>query len=165
MSETTIVDWVRGDFSGIDFPAHPEALKSGGCAFLTRALRAGGVLEADNRVTQITGFGEWVLGGTGAKALLSVAYERDGIGLPHDLFVKFSRNFQDKVRDSGRYHMTSEVRLANLSRDPRFPVPVAKAFFADIEQETLTGIIVTERIAYGEGAIAPHYPKCMDHLL
>ena len=165
MTATTITDWARGDIFGLDFPAHPEALKSGGAEFLTRAFRASGALSADNSVTQITGLDEWMLGGTGVKALLSVTYERGAPDLPCDLFVKFSRNFRDKVRDSGSYHMPPEVRLANLSRDPDFPVPVPKSLFADIQQDTLTGIIITERIAYGQGAIEPHHPKCMDQIL
>jgi hypothetical protein len=165
MSETIIIDWARGDIFGLGFPVHPEALKSGGHEFLTRAFRASGALRQDNRVTQITGIDEWTLGGTGVKALLSVAYERDAPGLSRDLFVKFSRNFQDKVRDSGRYHMPPEVRLANLSRDPAFPVAVPKCFYADIQEDTLTGIIITERIPYGQGAIETHHPKCMDHIL
>ena len=165
MTETTIIDWARGDVFGLDFPAHPEALKSGGPEFLTRAFRTSGALGEDNSVTHITGFDEWVLGGTGVKAMLSVAYERDAADLPRDLFVKFSRNFQDKVRDGGRHHMPPEVRLANLSREADFPVPVPKNLFADIEQSTLTGIIITERIPYGQGAVEPHHPKCMDQIL
>ena len=165
MEETTIIDRARGDIFGLDFPAHPEALKADGPGFLTRAFHASGALGADNSVTQITSLDEWTLGGTGVKALLSVAYERDAPGLSPDLFVKFSRNFHDKVRDGGRHHMPPEVRLANLSREPGFPVPVPKCFFADIQQETLTGVIITERIPYGQGAVEPHHPKCMDQIL
>ena len=165
MTETAIIDWARGELFGLDFPAHPEALQSAGPEFLTRAFRTSGALGNDNSVTQITGLDEWTLGGTGVKALLSVAYERDTPGLSRDLFVKFSRNFHDKVRDSGRHHMPPEVRLANLSRDPDFPVAVPKCFYADIEQDTLTGIIITERIPYGQGAVEPHHPKCMDQIL
>ncbi|MCW1430758.1 hypothetical protein [Novosphingobium sp. JCM 18896] len=165
MADTTIIDWTRGDILGLDFPAHPQALQAGGPEFLTRAFRASGVLGPDNSVTAITGLDEWTLGGTGVKAMLSVAYEREVPGLSTDLFVKFSRNFADPVRDSGRYHMPPEVRLANLSRELNFPVAVPECFYADIAQDTLTGIIVTERIPYGQGRVEPHYPKCMDHLL
>lgn len=161
----TISDWVQGDLFGLDLPAHPAALQVGGPEFLTRAFRASGTISQDNSVTRITSFDEWPLGGTGVKVLLSVAYERDEASLPRELFVKFSRNFKDKVRDGGRYHMPPEVLLANLSRDPNFLVPVPRCLYADIEQDTLTGIIVTERIAYGEGAIERHYPKCMDQVL
>ncbi|MBU6268752.1 MAG: hypothetical protein KGN34_14490 [Sphingomonadales bacterium] len=159
------IDRARGDLSGLEFPAHPAALLAGGAEFLTRAFQASGALGADNRVTAITRLDEWMLGGTGVKALLTVAYAHDSAGLSRDLFVKFSRNFADPVRDGGRYHMPPEVRLANLSRDPGFPVAVPKCYFADIAQDTLTGILITERIAYGAGTIEPHHPKCMDHML
>jgi hypothetical protein len=161
----TIMDWVRGDLFGLDLPAHPAALQAGGPEFLTKAFRASGTLAQDNSVTHMISFEEWPLGGTGVKALLSVAYERDEADLPRELFVKFSRNFNDKVRDGGRHHMPPEVLLANLSREPDFPVAVPRCLYADIEQDTLTGIIITERIAYGEGAIERHYAKCMDQLL
>lgn len=165
MQEPEISDWVRGDVFGLEFPVHSEALQAGGPEFLTRAFRRSGALGQDNSVTQITGLKEWTLGGTGVKALLSVAYEHDAPGLSRDLFVKFSRNLNDKVRDSGRYHMPPEVRLANLSRDADFPVAVPKCFYADIQEDTLTGIIVTERIRYGEGLVECHHPKCMDQIL
>lgn len=165
MTETKIIDWARGDTFGLDFPAHTAALQAGGPEFLTRAFRASGALDAGNSVTRITGLDEWTLGGTGVKALLSVAYARETPGLARDLFVKFSRNFADPVRDSGRYHMPPEVRLANLSREPDFPVAVPRCFYADIDRDTLTGIIVTERIPYGQGNVEPHYPKCMDQIL
>jgi hypothetical protein len=165
MNQTTNADWARGDIFGLEFPAHPAALKSGGPEFLTHAFRASGTLGQDNRITDVTRLDEWTLGGTGVKALLSVAYERDAPGLSRDLFVKFSRNFHDKVRDGGRHHMPPEVRLANLSRQPGFPVAVPKCFYADIQQDTLTGIIITERIPYGQDGIEPHHPKCMDQIL
>ena len=46
-----------------------------------------------------------------------------------------------------------------------FPIPVPKCFYADIAQDTQTGIIITERIPYGQGAVEPHHPKCMDQIL
>src|ERR1700712_3588754 len=126
MTETAIIDWARGDIFGLDFPAHPAALKSGGPEFLTRAFRTSGTLAQDNSGTHITGLEEWLLGGTGVKALLSVAYQRDAPGLPRDLFVKFSRNFHDKVRDGGRHHMPPEVRLADNLGGTRFSGPAGK---------------------------------------
>ena len=160
-----MIDWARGDISGLDFPVHPAALRAAGPEFLTRAFRASGVLGDGNRVTAITGFDAWALGGTGVKVLLSVAYEHDADGLARDLFVKFSRNFADPVRDAGRYHMPSEVRLANISHDANFPVRVPRCYFADIALDSCSGVIVTERIPYGVGAVEPHFAKCMDHLL
>lgn len=165
MTETTIVDWVPGDRLGLDLPAHPEALKAGGPEFLTRAFQASGVLAENNQVTEIIRFDEWLVGGTGPKAKLSVAYERDAPGLPRDLFVKFSRSFTDRTRDSVRHHMEPEVRLANLSRDPGFPIAVPKCLYADFHHESGTGVLVTERIPYGQGSIEPLHHKCMDQIL
>lgn len=165
MTEATTIDRARGEHFGIDFPAHPEALKAAGPEFLTRAFRASGALGEDNRVTRITGLDEWTLGGTGVKALLSVEYERDAAAPSRELFVKFSRNFDDKVRDSGRAFMLPEVRLANLSRRPDFPVTVPKCCFADMAPDSFTGVLITERIPFGRGPVEPHYPKCMDQVL
>lgn len=161
----TIIDWARGELSPLEFPAHPDALKAGGPDFLTRAFRESGVLGEDNRVTQITNIQEWTLGGSGRKALLSVRYEHEAPGLADDLFVKFSRNFDDKVRDGGRHYMLPEARLAILSRGRDFPVAVPRCLYANFQEDTLTGIIITERIPYGRGAVEPHHPKCMDHIL
>ena len=165
MTETTIIDWARGDRFRIDLPAHAEALLAGGPDFLTRAFRASGALAQDNAVTQITHCEEWQVGGTGAKAMLSVTYARDEPGLSGQLFVKFSRNFTDKTRDRVRFHMEPEVKLANLSRDPAFPIAVPKCVYADFHHASGTGIIITERIPFGEGAVEPHFPKATDHML
>ena len=165
MTEDTFEDWARGDRFGVDFPVHPKAMRAGGADALTRAFQASGALAPDNRVREITRLDEWQVGGTGMKALLSVAYERDRPGLPRDLFVKFSRNFTDKTRDRVRFDMEPEVRLANLSRDPVFPVAVPRCVFADFEHASGSGVIVTERIAYGQAPAEPHLHKCMDHLL
>jgi hypothetical protein len=165
MTESNIIDWAPGDRLGLDLPAHAEALRAGGTAFLTRAFRAGGALAEDNSVSAITRFEEWQVGGTGAKVMLSVAYERDDPGLSRDLFVKFSRNFSDRTRDGVRYHMEPEVRLAHLSRDPNFPIAVPKCVYADFHGASGTGVIITERIPYGQGAVEPHHHKCMDQIL
>jgi hypothetical protein len=42
---------------------------------------------------------------------------------------------------------------------------VAAPYFADFQRETGTGLLITERIAYGHGDILPFQPKCMDHAL
>jgi hypothetical protein len=65
-------------------------------------------------------------GSTGRKALLTVRYCRPEPGLP-GLFAKFSRDFDDPVRDLGRTQMAAEVTLANLALEPAFPVPVPAA--------------------------------------
>jgi hypothetical protein len=157
--------WVTGDIAGLRIPVHPEALYEGGPAFLTDAFRRTGVIGRDNRVTAITRFDELAVGGTGCKVLLSVVYEQSRPDLPTELFVKFSRNFADPLRDRSRHFLEAEVRLATLSRACAFPVAVPRCLYADYETATGSGILLTERIAYGNGHIEPHWPKCSDHLL
>jgi hypothetical protein len=158
------MDFVRGDATGLQVPAHGEALRAAGEAFLTEAFQAFGSLSPDNRVARITRCDLCPGGSTGQKLFLSVEYERAEPGLHRDLFVKFSRDFADQVRDDrGKYEMEGEVRLATLSRLPEFPVKVPTAYFADYHHESKTGVLITERIAFGDGGVEPHHPKCLDH--
>ncbi len=110
---------MRGDYLGIDMPAHVDALRDGGARFLTDAFRATGALDADGAVRAITELREFRGGSTGRKALLAVEYDRGD--LPADLFVKFSRDFDDAGRDGGRTQMEFEVRFALLSPDAGVP--------------------------------------------
>ncbi len=159
----TVLDWVPGDVLGLQIPAHSEALLAGGTSFLTAAFHANGTLAADNRVTQITQFEECPGGSTGRKILLSVAYERSDPALRTELFVKFSRDFDDAIRDRGKIQMELEVRFALLSRISGFPIAVPACFFADYHHESGTGILITERIAFETGGIERHYEKCLDY--
>jgi hypothetical protein len=165
VNEISIIDWAQGDRLGLDLPAHPDALRAGGPEFLTRAFHGSGTLARDNRVVAITRFDEWMVGGTGAKAMFTVTYARDEAGLPRDLFAKFSRSFTDRGRDSARYNMEPEVRLANLSCDPAFPIAVPKCLYTDFHHASGTGVIITEQIPYGQGPVEPHHLKCMDQIL
>jgi len=157
--------WVTGDIAGLPIPSHPAALRAGGAAFLTHALHQTGVLDRDNRVTAITRFDELAVGGTGCKIILSVAYAHNQPGLSTELFAKFSRNFTDPLRDRSRHLLEAEVRLGALSRQPGFPVAVPRCLYADYEVATGTGLLLTERIAYGDAPIEPHWPKCRDSRL
>ncbi|HMP54962.1 MAG TPA: hypothetical protein PKD92_00105 [Novosphingobium sp.] len=149
----------------MDFPAEPADLLAGGTAFLTAAFRRSGVLGPDNAVRAITRFDELAVGGTGRKVILSVAYERAGRDLPEDLFVKFSRNSADPLRDRLRHHMREEIMLALVSRDPAFPVPVPRCMFADFHADSGTGVLITARVPYGEGGVEPCHVKCQDYRL
>ena len=64
-----------------------------------------------------------------------------------------------------RPEMASEARFAPISRLPGFPISAPVAYFADYQLETGTGLLITERVAFGEGAIEPHRRKCFDHEL
>ena len=147
---------------GLPVPADAAALRDHAETFLTDAFRAGGALGADNRVVGITRFSDWPGGSTGRKLLLSVAYEKADPGLHTDLFVKFSRDLTDPIRDRARYQMESEVRFALLSRRAGFPIAVPTCLFADFHRESGTGILITQRVPFGTGAIEPHYGKCLD---
>jgi hypothetical protein len=157
------LDWVRGDVLGLDIPAHAQALLQGGAAFLSRAFRAAGVLAEDNGVRCIRESRELAGGSTGRKLLLSVGYERPAPGLHGELFVKFSRDFDDPRRDAARTQMEREVRFALLSLRPEFPIAVPACCFADYHQASGTGILVAQRVAFGSGGIEPQYTKALDY--
>ena len=154
---------VRGDATGLVIPADRDALLAAGPAFLTAAFRAFGSLAPDNAVARIAACETCPGGSTGSKLFLSVDYEKPAPGLHGDLFVKFSRDFTDARRDRGRFELEPEVRFAAISRLPDFPISVPTAFFADYHHDSGTGLIITERIGFGEGAIEPHRRKCLDH--
>ncbi|MCW1430353.1 hypothetical protein [Novosphingobium sp. JCM 18896] len=168
MTEPELIDLFTGDHTGLAVPAHAEALHAAGADFLTRAFRAFGAIDGDNAVARVVELVPCAGGSTGDKLFLTVEYARPEPGLDTRLFVKFSRDFVDERRDRQRWEMQSEVPFEMLTRRPGFPIRVPRAYFADFDGKTGTGLIVTERIAYGEntgeGAIEPHRRKCLDHL-
>jgi hypothetical protein len=154
---------VRGDLLGVEFPTSIEALLAEGPRFLTAAFRAAGALEPDNEVTAITEATEVFTGGMGRKLLLSVAYARPAPVLHQDLFVKFPRDFGDPLRDLFGPLMAPEVRFALLSRRDGFPIQVPKCYFADYHAASVSGLLITERIAYGRNGIEPCPTKAADY--
>ncbi|MDZ4270326.1 MAG: hypothetical protein U1D00_32395 [Mycobacterium sp.] len=160
----TLAKWVPGDHLGLDIPADAAALRDGGADFLTLAFRRAGALADDNAVVAIEDLTEFRGGSTGRKALLTVRY-RQSCELPRDLFVKFSRDFDDPGRDLGRGQMADEVRFALLSRAPGFPIDVPACLFADFHHTSGSGLLVTSRIGYGSNGIEPHYDKCADYTM
>ena len=154
---------VDGDQLGLPFPPTIERLLEQGPAFLTAAFHATGVLAQTNQVTAITGATEFFGGGMGRKLLLSVSYAQEQDDLDTDLFVKFPRDFGDPLRDLFGPLMQPECRFALLSRRPGFPITVPKCYFADYDAETVSGILITERIGYGQGSIEPRHEKCQDY--
>ncbi len=158
-------DFVTGDSTGVSMPARPAAMHGDVERFLTDAMRTYGTLSASNRVTRVTRLEPFAGGNSGQKLVMDVEYELDEPGLSRELFAKFSRDFDDPFRDRRRFELEGEIRLADLSRLPEFPVAIPRPCFADFNHETGTGLLITERIAFGEGEIEPLHPKCMDHLL
>ena len=165
MSDPEPPKFVRGDATGLAIPADSEALRIAGAAFLTQAFRAFGSISPRNGIARITRCESFRGGNSGEKLLLSVEYRHADPDLHTELFVKFSRDFTDAFRDRRRHELEAEVRLAVLSGLPAFPIPTPAAYFADFEHESGTGLLITQRIAYGEGGIEPLHPKCRDHEL
>ncbi len=163
MIDITVTDEVFGDATGLAIPAHGEALRAVGADFLTQAFRAFGSIAPTDRVERIVRLAECPGGSTGQKFFLTVEYAEPRLELHTELFVKFSRDFNNPVRDRGRYEMAAEVRFAPLSRLPGFPIRVPAAYFADYEHASGTGLLITQRIAFGSDGIEPHQPKCLDH--
>ncbi len=78
-------------------------------------------------------------------------------------FVKFSRDLDNPVRDRGKTQMEPEVRFASLSRVAGFPIAVPSALFGDYHRDSGTGILITERIRFGDNGIERQYHKCLDY--
>lgn len=157
------IDWIAGDYLGLQIPAHGEALREGGETFLTAAFRATGALSPDNSVVRITQLEECPGGSTGRKQFLTVEYARPEPGLHTDLFVKYSRDFDDALRDRGKNQLEDEVRFGLFSREPGFPIAVPACQFADYHHESGTGLLITQRIGFGRDGIEPIYEKCLDY--
>src|SRR5262245_1659465 len=103
------IDHVIGDATGLTIPAHADALRAGGEAFLTQAFQTFGALPADNAIARITRLEHCPGGSTGAKLFLDVEYARPDPALHTELFVKFSRDFTDAMRDRQRSEMEPEA--------------------------------------------------------
>ncbi|MGA5545866.1 hypothetical protein ACPCIR_28835 [Mycobacterium sp. NPDC051198] len=155
--------WVTGDGTGLEFPADPDTFRDAGPVFLTAALHAFGALPQDNRISAITRFEDCTGGSTGRKALLDVRYADPADGLPTELFVKFSRDFDNPRRDRGKTQMELEVAFGALSAAAKLPVTVPVCLFADYHHASGTGMLLTERISFGSGAVEPHHDKGLDY--
>jgi hypothetical protein len=55
------------------------------------------------------------------------------------------------------------VRFAALSRTPGFPIAVPAVQFGDYHRPSGTGLLITERIAFGVNGIERQYHKCLDY--
>lgn len=156
-------DRVAGQHLGLEFPTNVEPLLAQGADFLTAAFHASGALAPNNRVTAITDSKEFFGGGAGRKLLLSVTYDNPMPGLHEHLFVKYPRDFGDPLRDLFSHLMEPEARFALLSRQADFPITVPKCYFADYDPVSRSGILISERIAFGRDGIEPFYDKCLDY--
>ncbi len=151
MAEPTRERWATGDRSGLRFPADAATLLDAGAQFLTRAFRDQHALAQKDSVVRIARSEDVDGGSTGRKLLLSVDY--DTPTPPRELFVKFSRDFDDVGRDHGRSQLEAEVEVAILAATAHFPVAIPAVMFGDFERSSGTGILITERIVFGHNGI------------
>lgn len=161
-ADPAVQDRFLGQTTGLAIPAHPVALQVGGAEFLTQAFHAYGSLPRDARVARIVHSERCAIGSTGEKLYLTLAFEPAAPGLPSEFFVKFSRHFSDPFHDRRRFELQSEIDFARLAAKPAFPIPVPRAFFGDYDGDSGTGLLITERIGFGQGGIEPVATKCMD---
>lgn len=152
-----------GDLYGLDFPFTISMIEEQGAEFLTRAFHAAGTLSKDNRI--VAAHVELCHGGQAAdKAYLDVEYARPETGLRGDLFVKMPASDIER-----KFYLANtvpfEVEFARLSSLGGVPINVPRFYFGDYSSFTSNYILVTERVAYGEGAIAPTCEKGFDHEL
>jgi len=153
-----------GEFYGLEFPFSLEMIRSFGPEFLTKAFRAAGTIAEDNRIVAIRALDPCDGGAASEKAYLEVEYARAEPGLASELFVKMSVGDPER-----KYFLASTVRdevaLGRLSAECDFPIEVPKFYFGDYSDRTSNYILVTDRVGFGEGPIAPVCDKGLDHQL
>ena len=157
--------WLRGDFLGVDIPADIDALLLGGVDFLNRAMSAAGTLEDGNAIVGIAGCEPCLGGSTGQKVILELEFSRLPEAMDRRIFVKFSRDFSDPIRDAAKTQLEAEVKLGLLSNSPDFPIAVPRCYFADYHLASGTGMIINQCIGFGQDGIEPLYEKCLDYAI
>lgn len=151
-----------GDHYGIEFPIDLAGLQEAGPEFLTRAFRLSGAIAADNHVTAIVSLDKLDLRGASENGFLELAYARDEPGLETKLFVKFPP--ADVQHKYGLLRLSNgEIEMARLSRERPFPVRTTRYYFGDHSATTGNYILITQRVAFGKGAVEPAYRKGFDH--
>jgi len=158
------LDLAPGEFYGLEFPFSLEGIGSFGPEFLTKAFHAAGTISKDNRVVGIRSLEPCEGGAASEKAYLTVDYARAEPGLANELFVKMSVGDPER-----KYFLASTVRdevaLGRLSAECDFPIEVPKFYFGDYSDRTSNYLLVTDRVGFGEGPIAPVCEKGLDHQL
>jgi len=153
-----------GDLYGLEFPFTISMIEEQGAEFLTRAFHAAGTMSRDNHVVAVSRIEPCHGGQAADKAFLDVEYARAEAGLRGELFVKMPAS--DVQR---KFYLANtvpfEVEFARLSSRGVVPVDVPRFYFGDYNTTTSNYILITDRVGYGEGAIAPTCEKGFDHEL
>jgi len=157
-----------GDSYGVDIPPNLDALERLGANWLTKAFRAAGTIPEDNMVKRIVKFKRLPMttkdaaGGAGAKAFLTVEYEKPDPQLHTELFVKLPWDTVGTKETGGdalwRYKISgvSDMEYGECTvyhfLGPLFPFKIPKWYFADICRSNTNYILVTEKILFGGSA-------------
>ena len=157
--------WVTGDNSGLSIPATPEALLSDAPAFLTKAMHDQGTLDRDDAVLTVRDSKAVSGGSTGKKLLLALDYRYPDRHADNQLFIKFSRDYDDPIRDQAKRQLEAEVKLGLISQQPGFPIAVPCCFFADYQHSSGSGLLITQCIPFGCDGVEPVHEKCLDYQL
>jgi len=170
-----------GMIYGLEFPWTEEMLESFGPEWLTKAFRAAGTMEEDNRVTglalersvKVTG------GNNAGKFLFEVTYARPSDGLHTQLFAKvpfaMSKETQTDRISSSVMKQPMDLMEINTYRllEAALPVATPRFYYGDISNATSNFLLVTARIPFAElggargRALGPFevegpYNKCKD---
>ena len=151
---------VVGDHSGLRFPVSYAVLEQGGAARLGELFHGLGTLSADNSVTAITHWAEflWRRHGPQDRHRRQLCPQR---GAADAAVREVHPSFGDPLRELFSPVMDPEARFALLSRRPDFPIAVPRCLFADYNAAHKTGLLITERLPYGEEGIERALEKCV----
>ncbi len=157
--------WVTGDQFGLAFPADPAGLRSaGGTTFLTEAFRAAGALDADNAVTRISRFHEVAGGSTGRKVVLSVEYDKaDARAWTPTCSSSSPATWTTRSVIAERRRWSRKCGSPRCHAYPGFRSRYPRCSSATITARSGTGILITERIRFGDNGIERQYHKCLDY--
>ncbi len=154
-----------GDHYGIPFPLTHAEFKEMGAAFLTKAFHAAGTLSPKNEVIDIHAYHQVDGGGASITAAFDVRYANELRPTPpKTLFAKMpASDIQRKFVSS--HMLFGETEFARLSSKLELPIDVSRYVFGDYCQLTANGILITERIGFGDPPIEKAHPKGLDALL
>ena len=155
--------WVTGDQFGVAIPADPAALDGGGARFSPTRFAPRVCSRTTTASRASPSSARSPAAARAARSCCRSNTHEPAPGLHTDLFVKFSRDFDNPIRDRGKTQMEPEVRFAALSRAPGFPIAVPRVLFGDYHRPSGTGILITERIRFGNNGIERQYHKCLDY--
>ena len=149
---------------GLEFPFTIEMVGEWGPEFLTKAFRAAGTIDEDDRVTAIESVERCEGGQASEKAFVHVTYAKGGSRLGSRLFVKVPASDPERKRFLADT-VPFEVEFARRSAEHPLPFSVPRYYFGDYSARTSNYILITETVPYGEAGIAPPCEKGYDHLL